>query len=109
MAETVKEVQDYYGNLKGCCLGADTEALLPLITEVLYFCESEPDEAGGWAAVRLQGDEYAILNEWQDYTGHGCQCGCKSERGFMGLDTFLKLGLDPQQRELVEGAARALR
>ena len=67
----LKEFQTYFRNLKGCCLKADAEAFVNDAVSVPYFVESEPDEASGAAIAKLSDGRFVVLQEWQDYTGHG--------------------------------------
>lgn len=61
--------------LQGCCLKHPEDYQVDQIVHVEYWVESIPDEATGYAIFRLKDGRWGSMDESQDYTGHGCQCG----------------------------------
>jgi hypothetical protein len=113
---TAKDVELMFGSLTGCCL--HNPVWTPVdIAEVLCSVE----DSGGWTdctrpsedayqqwkrgtestsytVVRLKDGRYGLLEEGEDYTGHGCQCDA-STNVYDSLDDLLRLGIEEYRCE----------
>lgn len=96
-APTVADVVGHYEGLARCCFGRGD--LLPLIVEVRHFEPSENDGPSGGAVVLLSDGKWAVFEEWQDYTGHGCQCGASASVHDTYADA-LRMGLSDAMRNM---------
>jgi hypothetical protein len=68
------------------------------VAEVLYAYLEEGDyaESHGAAILKLKDGTYAAVEQWEDTTGHGCQCGGEASRH----DTLMEactIGLSEEQ------------
>jgi hypothetical protein len=79
MDHNLEDFKDYYEWLFTCCLGEPAASLMSEVEEVIHFSESENDGDIGVSVSRLKDGRYLTIEEWQDYTGHGCQCAALSE------------------------------
>jgi len=73
MKDLLEEFRTCWLGLSGCCLHDDpeTENRVEDTVEVFAFLESEPDGPSGGAITKLKNGNFAVFEEWQDYTGHG--------------------------------------
>jgi len=92
--------KECYRFLRTCCMDGETEARVAASVKCYAFEESEPDGANGGAVTKLASGRYAAFEEWQDYTGHGCQCSCWSSE-HATLKEAKELGLSRETRELL--------
>jgi hypothetical protein len=69
--QLLQEFKDYYLRLEHCCLKPDSKELVEKAVRVLHWEPSVPDEDSGAAVVMLENEQYAVFEEWQDYSGHG--------------------------------------
>jgi hypothetical protein len=98
---------DYYAGLAGCC-GVPSEKL-EQVKRCVAFEESEGDGPSGAAVFQLNNGNWAVAEEWQDYTGHGCQCGANwtdciaddPKRPFRSLKSAVNFGLGEETRTLL--------
>jgi hypothetical protein len=103
MSITDEGLRETYAGLLACCLHdpqwAPDDVAEPLCTVW------DGDEGGGWkpgakqgtesvayAVVRLKDGRYGLLADWEDYTGHGCQCS-SSTSAYGSLDELLNMGI----------------
>jgi hypothetical protein len=96
---SVAAFQDYFQALEDCCLDEKARTVVDEAGEVLQFVKSVPDEAIGVAVFRTRQGGYFTLEEWQDYTGHGCRCGCELTGPFDTYDGAVRFGLTKNARE----------
>lgn len=93
-----KEAQQYYGRLLGCCLDLADIATINGATKVHYFMESDPDGDSGAAVFEHADGSVFVVEEWQDYSGHGCQCGADVTGPYPNLDAAIRFGLTKTAR-----------
>lgn len=68
---TLEDFKEYFGGLIGCCLQANAQDLIDRSVKLLGFVEGENDGPCGAAVTKLDDGQYAVFQEWSDYTGHG--------------------------------------
>lgn len=100
MGDILENFKGNYSSLKGCCM-EDPKGLFDKVIEVLYFIPSIPDEEQGAAVCKLWDASYACFEEWQDYSGHGCQCGALVTGPFDTLEDAIRLGLGDDSRTIL--------
>jgi hypothetical protein len=66
-------------SLERCCLKHPVDYKVGEIESVKYWVPSEPDGETGYALFRLKDGRWGAMEESQDYTGHGWQCGSSVE------------------------------
>src|SRR5262245_28227040 len=98
MSRTEEAVQ-YFEGLTSCCLREDGKIVLAKVKEVLFFIMSERDGANGGALFETTDGQFYVFAEWQDYTGHGCQCDCQVFGPFPDSNAAVRLGFDNDLRE----------
>lgn len=103
MSITDEELRDTYAGLLACCLHdpqwSPDDVVEPLCTVW------QGDGSGGWqpgakqstessayVVVKLKDGRYGLLEDSEDYTGHGCQCG-SSTAVYGSLDDLLRMGI----------------
>jgi hypothetical protein len=102
MSITDEELRETYAGLLACCLHdlqwSPDDVAEPLCTVW------QGDGSGGWqpdakqstessayVVVKLKDGRYGLLEDSEDYTGHGCQCG-SSTAVYGSLDELLRDG-----------------
>lgn len=98
----LEDFQSYFLSLKGCCLGTDTEKAVEDSVELIAFAYGAREDRGA-AITKLKNGHYAIFEEWQDYTGHGCQCDCWSAEEET-IEEAVRMGLTDQGRARLLGS-----
>lgn len=104
MSITIEDLRATYESLKGCCLH-DLQWAPDDVTEALCTVWIGEDTGSEWQAgektcndsssytvVRLADGRHGLLEESEDYTGHGCQCG-SSTAVYGSLDELLRMGI----------------
>ncbi len=66
----LSEFKEHLKFLEGCCLEHPGDFAVDRVSEVIAFVPAPNDESGAALFKTLDG-LYGVLNEWQDYTGHG--------------------------------------
>lgn len=100
---TIEELQQEFESLAGCCLH-DLQWTPDDVAEVLCTVWNG-DGSGGWkpgekecsdsnscTVVRLKDGRFGLLDEWEDYTGHGCQCG-SATAVYASMRELLEMGV----------------
>jgi hypothetical protein len=94
------EFKAYYLGLD--CIDARATELVEQSDRLVAYEQSVPDEASGAGVTHLKGGGFATFSEWQDYTGHGCQCGSDASGPFKTLREACLKGLGDGGRELLK-------
>ena len=99
------ECREYWKSISYCgCYSSAIKSILDKATDCLYFVASIPDEDAG-AAILNTPDGFYAIEESQDYTGHGCQCGSAigniEEGPFSTLEDCIRLGLGVATRAIL--------
>jgi len=90
--------QEEFKFLKSCCLVTSLEP--EDVLEPVHWIRSIPDEEEG-AAVFLAKSNWFTLEESQDYSGHGCQCGASVSGPYDTMLEAIRFGLTKSARKVL--------
>lgn len=104
------DLLDRFSLCESCCLsespysGEDIEDILVWRVRGNGDWSDAPGNLGpyedndGYAVVRLKDGRFGTLEEWEDSSGHGCQCGA-SATAFPTMEEAVRLGLSEETRD----------
>lgn len=61
-----------------------------------FYEHGDYSESSGVAVFKLDDGRFCVIREWEDTTGHGCQCGGTTEF-YASMDDVIKLGLSSEE------------
>lgn len=103
-AELRENFERVWNDCDGCCLVGSIAFTLADVTEILAFEEypygGGPD-SNSTSLVKLANGKIGVFCEWEDYTGHGCQCGCTTEI-YDTVEAALRFGVTDTERTAIE-------
>lgn len=115
----IRDLESAFVSLAACCL--HDPLWTPADVESVLGSAWRGDESGGWqrggygdkdaaesqsvTVVRLKDGRFGLLDESEDYTGHGCQCGA-SATAYASLPELQRMGV-PEYGGAREAIAQA--
>ena len=103
----LEAVKERHAGARECCMDAKGKEALDKAEEVVFFAQtSDCYGAIAYGAIaisvlKLRGGKFFTINEDEDYTGHGCQCGTSCNGPYDTLDEAFRLGLDDGSRRML--------
>jgi hypothetical protein len=94
-AATIQEVFKQAGSCEHEFVGRE---LVTDDTKTLVGGWNNDDGSAGYAVAELPDGRWIAASQWEDYSGHGCQCDGTSQV-YDSLALALRLGLDQDQRK----------
>lgn len=97
----IEELKEHLEFLRTCCLEHPQDYDSSDVSEIIAFEEAPRDGHGGALYITKNG-MYGVLNEWRDYTGHGCRCSSSVEF-YANKDHAIRLGFTREMRKELLG------
>ena len=98
----LEAVKERHSTAYAYCMDKKGKDALDTAEDVVFFAQTS--DCYGSIAISIllmEGRKFFTIEESEDYTGHGCQCGTNCNGPFDTLEASFKLGLGDGERRML--------